>query len=641
MKFIKIILKITSLLAFSFIFVHLGAFIYAKTLPKIDIKNINNVFLYDKDNNIFFQGSGHNEWISLEQISPHIINATISIEDKRFYNHFGFDYLRIIKSLWENFKSKKIVQGASTITQQYARNLYLGFEKSWQRKLEEAWLAFEIEVNYSKDEILEGYLNTINYGNGVLGIENAARYYFNKSASDLTLAEAAMLAGIPKSPTANSPLNDELEAKKRQHLILTSMVKNKYISEEEKEITFNEKLIYYGKKEKLNLTTLMYYQDAVMKELKKIGTIPDSLIKTNGLKIYTNLDLNAQTILEESINNNLKNNQDIQVAAVVVEPSTGKIIALTGGRDYVKSQFNRATDSRRQVGSTMKPFLYYAALENGFTASTTFLSEPTTFTFSDNKTYSPSNYANIYPSKPISMAAALSFSDNIYAIKTHLFLGEDTLVDIVNRVGIVEKVEPHPSLPLGTEEINIIDFLTGYNTLANEGDKIELYLIEKIEDMRGNILYEHKSNKINVLNKNITFIINELLTTSYDYTMVDYTYPTCISIAPKITKKYALKSGSTDYDTWAIGYNKDLLFGVWTGYDRNQMITKDDRGFSRQIWVDVIESYLKDKESNWYEKPNNVVGVLVDPITGEIVNENSKKKKILYYVKGTEPLIIK
>ena len=171
MKFIKIILKITSLLAFSFIFVHLGAFIYAKTLPKIDIKNINNVFLYDKDNNIFFQGSGHNEWISLEQMSPHIINATISIEDKRFYNHFGFDYLRIIKSLWENFKSKKIVQGASTITQQYARNLYLGFEKSWQRKLEEAWLAFEIEVNYSKDEILEGYLNTINYGNGVLGIE--------------------------------------------------------------------------------------------------------------------------------------------------------------------------------------------------------------------------------------------------------------------------------------------------------------------------------------------------------------------------------------------------------------------------------------------------------------------------------------
>ena len=182
------------------------------------------MFLYDKDNNIFFQGSGHNEWISLEQMSPHIINATISIEDKRFYNHFGFDYLRIIKSLWENFKSKKIVQGASTITQQYARNLYLGFEKSWQRKLEEAWLAFEIEVNYSKDEILEGYLNTINYGNGVLGIENAARYYFNKSASDLTLAEAAMLAGIPKSPTANSPLNDELEAK-RQHLILTSMVK--------------------------------------------------------------------------------------------------------------------------------------------------------------------------------------------------------------------------------------------------------------------------------------------------------------------------------------------------------------------------------------------------------------------------------
>ncbi len=640
-KQLKIWLKLIAFFAFVFIFIHLGALLYAKISPKVDIKAINTIYLYDKNKVVFFQGSGHNEWISLDQMSPYIIEATISIEDKHFFNHFGFDYLRILKSFYENLKAGKIVQGASTITQQYARNLYLNFERSWQRKLEEAWLAFEIEVHYSKDEILEGYLNTINYGNGVLGIENASLFYFNKSATSLSLAEASMLAGIPKSPNSNSPLNDELEAKKRQHLILAMMVKNNYIKKEEMEEALNEDLIYYGKKEKLNLATLMYYQDAVLKELKTIGNIPDSLLKTGGLKIYTNLDLEAQQILEESVNVNLKDNQDIQVASIMVEPNSGSIIALTGGRDYLKSQFNRATDSKRQVGSTMKPFLYYAALENGFTASTTFLSEPTTFTFGENKTYAPSNYADLYPGKPITMAAALSFSDNIYAIKTHLFLGEETLVDIAYRVGIKEKIEPHPSLPLGTEEINIIDFLTGYTTLANEGDKVQLHLIKKIENINGVILYEHKVQKTNVLNKNITFIINELLTTSYDYNMIDYTYPTCISIAPQITKKYALKSGSTDYDTWAIGYNKDILVGVWNGYDKDQILMTDDKILSRRIWVNTIEGYLKEKEITWYKTPNNIVGMLIDPISGEIANEQSKKKRILYYVKGTEPLIVK
>lgn len=641
MKQLKIWLKFGSLIVFIFVFFHLGIFLYAKVAPKIDIKNINTIYLYDKNKTVFFQGSGHNEWISLSQMSPYIVNATISIEDKHFFSHFGFDYPRILKSFYENFKAGKIVQGASTITQQYARNLYLNFEKSWQRKIEEAWLAFEMEVHYSKNEILEGYLNTINYGNGILGIENAANFYFDKGASTLSLAEASMLAGIPKSPNYNSPLNDELEAKKRQRLILSKMVKNKYINEKEMEEALDEELLYYGKKDKFNLTTLMYYQDAVLKELQTISNIPDSLLKSGGLKIYTTLDIEAQQILEESINNNLIDNQEIQVASIMVKPNSGEIIALTGGRDYVTSQFNRAIDSKRQVGSTMKPFLYYAALENGFTASTTFLSEPTTFTFGNDKSYSPGNYADLYPGKPITMAAAISFSDNIYAIKTHLFLGEETLVDIAYRVGIKEKLGAHPSLPLGTEELNIVDFLAGYTTLANEGDKTQLHLIKKIEKINGTVLYEHKPQKVNVLNKNITFIINDLLTTSYDYNMVDYAYPTCIAIAPKITKKYALKSGSTDYDTWAIGYNKEVLVGVWNGYDKDQPLMTDDKILSRRIWVDTIEQYMKDKEDAWYKIPNNVVGMLIDPVSGEIANEQSKKKRILYYIKGTEPLITK
>jgi 1A family penicillin-binding protein len=639
MKKIKWLLFIMCFFIFSFIFIHYGFYTAAKLSSKINIKNASNVFLYDDSENLFFQGNGQKEWISLDRMSKHIINATLSIEDKNFYHHVGFDYLRILKSLYENAKAKEYVQGASTITQQYVKNLYLDFDKKWERKIEEAWLTIKMEVQYSKDEILEGYLNTINYGNGVLGIENASRYYFDKSAEDLTLAEASMLAGIPKSPNNYSPLNDELKAKSRQNIILTSMVNNNYITEEEKEDAFNTELFYIGKKEKYDLATLMYYQDAVMEELHNIKYIPSSLIETGGLNIYTNLNINAQTILENAVNNNLKEIEDMQVASVVVEPKTGKIIALTGGKDYLKSQFNRAVDSKRQVGSAIKPFLYYAALENGLTSSTTFLSEPTIFTFGNNNSYAPSNYGKYYPNKPISMAAAIAYSDNIYAVKTHLFLGEDVLVRTMKRVGVKEKLNPDASLALGTGELNIIDFLTGYSTLASEGIKRDLHLINKITDLKGNVIYEHKNVEETVLDKNVTYILNELLTTTYDYNMLDYNTPTCLNISHKISNKWALKTGTTDFDAWAIGYNPDLLVGVWTGYDDNKLLQTGASKYSKNIWVDTAEGYLKDKESSWYEIPENVVGTLVNPINGNINDEASNKKRILFYLRGSEPQI--
>ena len=635
----KILRKLMMFLfVFSFIitiFV-VGLYTYVISLPKIDINNINNLTIYDNKNNIIFSGNGNKEWISLENISPYLIDATISTEDKRFYNHPGFDFLRIAKSIYVNISNKNLTEGASTITQQLARNLFSNFDKTWQRKLKEAWYAFRLEINYNKDEILEAYLNNINYGNGVLGIENASYYYFNKSAKDLTLAEASILAGIPKSPNAYSPLNNLENAKRRQNEVLTNMVNNKKITKKEKDEAFNVELTFIGKKQKLNLSTLMYYNDAVVNELYNIDSIPESYINT-GLKIYTALDLNAQTILEKNMNNNI-NIDDLQVSSVMMKPKNGEIIALIGGKDYVKSEFNRAINSKRQVGSTMKPFLYYAALENGFTASTAFLSESTTFTFSNNEKYSPSNAGNIYPNNKISMAAAIAYSDNIYAVKTHLFLGEDTLVNIAKRVGINEKLDEIPSLPLGTKEINIIDYLGGYSALANGGYKITPHLITKIEDEKGNILYEYKNRIENVLNKSLVYILNELLTGTYDLNMVDYNYPTCGSISSKISNKYALKTGTTDTDSWTIGYNSDILLGVWNGYDNNKEIDMNVVKISKNIWVDTIEDYFSEKKVTWYEMPENVVGVLVNPIDGTLAKNNSKKKKILYFVKGTEPI---
>ena len=605
-------------------------YVYAKFDDKISIKSANSFYMYDNNNEIF---NKEDNWVSIKEISPNLINATISVEDKHFYNHVGFDYLRIMKAMTVNIKNMKNLEGASTITQQLAKNLFLDFDKTWERKIEEAWLTIKLESNFTKNEILEGYLNTINYG-GVFGIENASIYYFGKSAKDLNLAEASILAGIPKSPSYYSPITNYDNAKMRQKIILNAMVNNKFINESEKEQAISEKLNIVGKYEKNNSNTLMYYQDAVIKELNSIKSIPKSFIKTGGLKIYTNLDLNTQIDLENNIEKYLKNDQDLQVASVMVNPNDGKIIALIGGRNYKKSEFNRAIESKRQVGSTLKPFLYYSALENGFTASTTFNSSKTTFVFSNDEKYSPKNYGDIYANKDITMAAALAYSDNIYAVKTHLFLGENNLVNMLNRIGITSNLSPVPSLALGTSEINIIDMTSSYSVFANNGYKIKPHLIEKIVDMNGKVLYKFNEEKKLILNQSTTYIMNELLSNCYNNVFVDYNYPTCINIASKVSNKYAIKTGTTDTDHLIFGYNPEIVLGIWSGYDNNDDTYPEVSTNIKLAWIDTIENYFKKNKATWYKKPENIVGVPVNPITGEL---NTNKNTILYYIKGTEP----
>ena len=609
---------------------YVSLYVYAKFDNKISIKSANSFYMYDNNNEIF---NKEDNWVSIKEISPNLINATISIEDKHFYNHVGFDYLRIMKAMTVNIKNMKNLEGASTITQQLAKNLFLDFDKTWERKIEEAWLTIKLESNFTKNEILEGYLNTINYG-GVFGIENASIYYFGKSAKDLNLAEASILAGIPKSPSYYSPITNYNNAKMRQKIILNAMVNNKFINESEKNQAISEKLNIVGKYEKNNSNTLMYYQDAVIKELNSIKSIPKSFIKTGGLKIYTNLDLNTQIDLENNIEKYLKNDQDLQVASVMVNPNDGKIIALIGGRNYKKSEFNRAIESKRQVGSTLKPFLYYSALENGFTASTTFNSSKTTFVFSNDEKYSPKNYGDIYANKDITMAAALAYSDNIYAVKTHLFLGENNLVNMLNRIGITSNLSPVPSLALGTSEINIIDMTSSYSVFANNGYKIKPHLIEKIVDMNGKVLYKFNEEKKLILNQSTTYIMNELLSNCYNNVFVDYNYPTCINIASKVSNKYAIKTGTTDTDHLIFGYNPEIVLGIWSGYDNNDDTYPEVSTNIKLAWIDTIENYFKKNKATWYKKQDNIVGVPVNPITGEL---NTNKNTILYYIKGTEP----
>lgn len=632
--------KIFKLLKLNFLLLILlcgGIFIYIKTSPKPEIYSANNLVLYDSTENVFFQGNESKEWIGLDEISDYLIKATIYTEDKHFYKHFGFDLFRILKASYINIISGKTMQGASTITQQYAKNLFLDFDKTWKRKWDEMWYTMKIEANYSKDEILEGYLNTINYGHGMYGIENASKFYFNKSAKDLDLAEASILTGIPKSPANYSPIVNFDLAKKRQLTILELMAKNKVITEEEKNEAYNEELVFSGVDNSEELSTIMYYQDAVLKELKDINSIPLSYSDSKGLKIYTNLDFKAQQSLEKNIKEVLPDTSKIETSAVMMNPNTGGIIALVGGRDYNKSSYNRAIESRRQVGSTMKPYLYYAALENGFTSSSAFTSEKTTFTFNNQDDYAPNNYNNTYGNKPISMGTAIAYSENIYAVKTHLFLGGDALINVARRVGITAKLENVPSLPLGTNEISIIEMAAGYSAFANLGYKVKPHLIEKVVDAKGNVLYEADDSKELVLNSSIVFILNNLLTATYDPDYIDYNYPTAITLASKLTHKYGLKSGTTNSDNWNIGFNRDIVTAVWIGYDDNKALSTSEYKYAQNIWFKTTEAYEAGKPEAWYEMPSNISAMFVEPISGKPVVDNSTKKKLMYFIKGTEP----
>lgn len=631
----KFLIKSFIFLFISFVVLLIGLYTYAYLSPKLDLKTSGSLYLYDNKNDLVYQGSRSNEWANLEDISDNLKNAVIAVEDKNFYNHHGFDYLRIAKAMLTNIKKKSIVQGASTISQQYIKNLYLDFDKTWKRKAEEAMLTLELEVHYDKDDILEGYLNTINYGQGNMGIVNASSYYFNKKPSELTLEEAIMLAGIPKNPAGYNPVSNYEASLKRAWVVAKSMLNNGYIDEDTYNNLFKERLEIFGQTKNNNLQMIMYYQEAVLNELSNIKKIPASLINAGGLKIYTTLDLKEQTSLENNILSN-KVDDELQVASVIVDPKTGAVKALTGGMNYAKSQYNRALKSKRQVGSTMKPFLYYAALENNMTMSSSFRSEETTFNLASGKTYAPQNAGNIYASKEITMAAALALSDNIYAVKTNLFLGVDKMIDVAKRTGINANLDEVASLPLGTSEINILDYASGYTTFASGGYQKELYFIEKIEDIDGNVLYEHEDKNRLVINPNYTYILNEMMTSTTNDAYVDYTTPTALNIASTLTHKYALKTGSTNTDYWIVGYNPDRLMMMWMGYDNNKEVNGNVRNNAKKIWALTIEESLNNINTTWYETPKNVIAIPLDAVTGKTTN-NQNKVALYYYVKGTEP----
>lgn len=582
--------------------------------------------LYDNNEEIYYQTindyAGH--YVSLNNVSEYFKNSIVAIEDHRFYQHRGFDPIGILRAIKTNIATQDKSQGASTISQQYARLLYLTNEKSWSRKIKEAFLTMQLETHLSKDLILEGYINNVYFGHGIYGIENAAQYFYGKSAKDLDLNESSMLAGIVNGPSYFSPLNDETNARKRQIIVLDALVSSKKITKEQKQQVINSPLNLASEHKIDENLSNYFYKDTVIDELEELGYYNNTYLN-QGLNIYTTFDENYQKILEQSAENYTKDSE-VETSSIVVEPYTSKILALIGGKDYALSQFNRATKAKRQIGSTIKPILYYQAIENGFTPTTKFLNEPTTFKLEDNTTYSPSNYNNKYAYKEITLAQAIAVSDNIFAVKTHLFLGVNNLASLIKKFNIQE-VNANASLALGTLNSNVYNLANMYNTLASEGIYNHLYTIEKITNDKGDIIYQHKADNKQLLNKDSCLELSQLLTGPFDKRYSTYLQATMASY--QLDNINACKTGSTDFDNLAVAYNPNILVTSWVGYDDNRkMASSNDKTVAKKTVVDILNYTNEIKKSTWYKPTKNLQAIAIDPISGDF-DENG----IIYWFK--------
>lgn len=635
----KITKWIVATCTFVFITIIIGFCIITYNL-NYTMPRITNIELYDNNNVKYLSYSNNKKqsYVKLNNISIYIQKAFIAIEDKRFYNHHGIDIIRIGGALISNLKSHGISEGGSTITQQYVKTLFLNSEQTWKRKVNEAMIAIKLESTYSKDEILEGYLNAIYFDHGIYGVEDACLFYFGKHANEINLKEAAIIASIPKGPTIYSPIKNPTNNEERSLLILNEMLNDGVISKDEYDYAINYVPDIKGINLNNDASNAPYFQDLVIKELEKY---PDILkVAYKGLKIYTTLDSNLYQTIVDSINYRLPNDE-IEIAVYAIEPTTGKVLAVVGGKNYEKSSYNRATSSARQPGSAIKPFLYLSAIEKGFTPATTFKSEATTFYY-HGKAYSPSNYNNIYADTDVSMLYAIATSDNIYAMKTHLFLGTDILSNTLKKLGFSGDIPNDlPSLALGTKEVSVQELTKGYSTIANLGVEIESSLINKITTFDDEVLYEANPKKQKVIDNTDCFILSETMTSIFDTNITYNIRPTGALISSMLSKKYAGKSGSTDTDNWMAGFNQNIVLTVWTGYDDNREITKRaDKSFGKYVWADVMEKYNKNLPDTWYETPIDVIGIELNPLTGFYSSFN-EYTKLFYFKKSNIPWYIK
>ncbi|MFS0557612.1 transglycosylase domain-containing protein [Brevibacillus sp. 179-C9.3 HS] len=629
-KFVKFV--ILSLLCFSFAILLLILYLRSQPLPEAFVKQTTTIYASNGEVLDTMHRGENRISVPLAEISPALLDATIAIEDRSFREHFGFDWKRLAMAAYVDVINMDMRQGASTITQQLARNLYLSLDKTWERKIKEALLAIQLELNYNKDEILEMYVNQIYYGHSAYGVQAAAQTYFGKDAKDLTVAESAMLAGIPKGPTYYSPFVDFERAKARQKLILNAMERDNMLTSKEVDQAYAEPIKLKKRTTENIAEQAPYFRDYIANLVKNKYGIEEEKFIHGGLKIHTTLDPVMQKKAEDIVASVLpKNNPNLQVALVAMDPATGYIKAMVGGRDYKVSQFNRVL-GKRQPGSSFKPIMYLSSLQNGYTPLTLMKSEPTVFTYDNNKQYIPGNFGGRYANAMINMREAIKTSDNIYAVKTIDFLGPQKVVDQAKQLGITSSMQAVPSLALGTSPVSPFELNAAYAAIVNKGEAVKPIAITSIEDSEGNILVEEKTEKTQVADPVASALLVNMMQSVFEQGGTGY------RVAGEMNRPVAGKTGSTDYDAWLSGFTPQLVSTVWVGYDKNQKVDDVKEGYlSKKIWAQFMESALKGQPPALFDMPAGVVSVYIDPASGKLATEHCPTPQLFYFASGTEP----
>ena len=576
--------------------------------------------------------------VSLDNIPEALVKALIATEDARFYSHHGIDFRGIARAFYRNVRAKKVLEGGSSLTQQLAKVLFLTPERSYTRKLKEMALALRIEQRYTKPEILSFYLNQIYFGSGAYGAEAAARIYFNKQARDLDLAECALLAGLPRSPKHYSPFKSPQSARGRRAYVLNRMAAMQIITQEQAEAAKQAPLPVQPA---LPSGSASYFVEYVRQKVEdRFGS---SILYSGGLNIFTTINDELQAYAEQAVRDGLdriearrpkKNSPPapLQAAVIVLEPSSGHILAMVGGRDYSQSQFNRAWQALRQPGSAFKPLIYAAALDSGFSAADILNDTPLTIRVDRNKNWSPENFTRTYQG-PVTIRKALAQSLNVPTIRLLEKIGVQQSIHYAREFGIKSRLNPYLSLALGSSDVTLFELASSYAVFANHGVRLGPVSIQTIADSSGRVIYASDAMPLQVIRPEIAYLITNLLKGAIERGTGWK--------AAEINRPAAGKTGTTnDYrDAWFIGYTPDLLAGVWVGYDDHRTIGPKETGAraALPIWLGFMKRALTGREPEEFPVPDGIVFREIDPRSGLLNTANCNPSLREAFLAGTEP----
>ncbi len=574
-------------------------------------------------------------FVPLTRIPKSLKDAIIATEDRRFYSHWGIDPVGIARAVYQNYRRGRIVEGGSTITQQLTKVLFLTPDKSLERKLKEAILALELERRYPKTRILEMYLNQVYFGHGAYGVEAAARTYFGKSVSDLTLQESALLAGLPRAPSSYSPFEHPDAARRRREVVLRRMVEFGVLRDAESARLAKADLGLIPPERRR--TSGQYFLEYVQQALEaKYGA---DMVFKGGLRVYTTLNPGMQLAAEQALRDGLRAleartakprpGEHPEGAVITLEPQTGYVKAIVGGYDFFRSEFNRAVQAKRQPGSAFKPFVYIAALEAGFTAASRIEDAPVVYTVGNN-VWKPENYDRKFRGST-TLQQAMEESINVVTVKLQERVGINRTIQVARRLGVGSPLDLNLSLALGTSDVTLLELTSAYGVLANQGTWMPPTAVRYVTNAQGKLLEEHVPEGREALTPEMAYVVTHMLRGVVERGTGQG--------AKALGRPIAAKTGTTnDYsNAWFIGFTPHLATGVWVGYDRPRSLGREETGgrTAVPIWTSYMARILGDGPREDFPVPERVslIPIDLDP-SNECV-----RVVTMAFVRGTEPSI--